>query len=124
MADPLADRPMRDSNGNELPDESGPSNLAPQQVDEALAALPGWEREGERLVRQIPVPRDSRDALQEGVWNVISDSSRIAMEGSGEQGLTIRLGAADGGLRPDDLETAARIDTVLSGSGTDHGTTN
>lgn len=118
MSDPLADRPIRDSNGNALPDEPGPTDLSDSQIDEALAALPGWQRSQGRLVRQIPVPDDSRGALEEGVRNVIHDESRLGLDDSGE-GLTILLGGGSGGVRPADIEAAARIDTVLSGSGTD-----
>jgi hypothetical protein len=115
----MSDRPLRDQHGNQLPDEPGNADLALDLVDQALAALPGWQRDGARLVRQIPVPRDSRDALQEGVRNVVEDDSRLALDDSGPEGLTISLGGPSGGVRAADLETAARIDTVLSGSGTD-----
>lgn len=36
--------------------------------------------------------------------------------------LAIRIGRDSRALRPADLETAARVDTVLSGSGRDAGT--
>lgn len=99
----------------------GPGDLRPEQVDEALAALPGWDRAGVVLVRKVPVPRDSRKALEEGVRNVVEDQSRLDLEVVDDDGLTIILGDGPSALRPTDLETAARIDTVLSGSGTDRG---
>jgi hypothetical protein len=120
MSDPLADRPVRDQHGTPLPDDPGPTDLQESQIDEALAALPGWRRAGTRVTRQIPVPRDSRAALEEGIANVVEDESRIVLDDSGE-GLTIVLGGGKGGVRPADLEAAARIDTVLSGSGIDRG---
>jgi hypothetical protein len=94
------------------------ADLNETQIDDALAALPGWHREGSRVARQIPVPRDSRGGLEEGVRNVIEDESRLELNES-DAGLTIVLGGGSGGVRPADLEAAARIDTVLSGSGTD-----
>jgi hypothetical protein len=96
------------------------SPLAPDQVNDALAALPGWTRRKATLVRQVPVAADSRAALREAVDNVVSDRG-LRLEDS-EQGLTITLGAGTDELTGADLEAAARIDSVLSGSATDHGT--
>jgi hypothetical protein len=113
-----ADRQLRDQHGNPLPDEAGPTDLNETQIEEALAALPGWHRDGARVVRAVPVPRDSREALQEGVRNAVGDPSRVDFNES-DAALTISLGGPSGGVRPEDLEAAARIDGVLSGSGTD-----
>ena len=98
-------------------------DLTHDEIDDALSALPGWHRDGSRVARQVPVPRDSREGLEEGVRNVIEDASRVEMIES-DAGLTIVLGGNEGGTQPADIEAAARIDTVLSGSGHDHGTTN
>ncbi|MBA3741851.1 hypothetical protein [Sporichthya sp.] len=118
----MSERPVRDQHGNPLPGTDEPLELRDDQVDEGLAALPGWERAGVVLKRAIPVPRDSRDALEEGVRNVVEDESRLEVQIVDDE-FTIILGNGPGALVPADLETAARIDTVLSGSGTDHGTT-
>jgi hypothetical protein len=119
----LAARVVRDPHGNPLPrGDAAPTALGPEQVDDALVALPGWHRSGASLLRTVPVARDSREALAEGVRGVVTDDSRLRLE-SGEDGLTIVLGEGPGDLCAADLETAARIDTVLSGSGRDHGTT-
>src|SRR3954452_22149371 len=106
----MTERPVRDQHGKELPDDAGPTDVNETQIEEALAALPGWHREGYRVARQIPVPRDSRDALEQGVRNVIADPSRLELNES-DAGLTIVLGGASGGVRPADIEAAARIDT-------------
>ena len=115
----MSDHAARDSAQH---DSDVPSELQDEQVDQALAALPGWERSGVMLVRHIPVPRDSREALEEGIRNVVEDESRIQMQVVDDEVFTISLGDGPNRLKPADLETAARIDTVLSGSGTDHGT--
>jgi hypothetical protein len=113
--------PVRDQHGNPLPDDDAPQTLSAAQVDEGLAALPGWERRGSALHRSVPVARDSVEALREGVRNVVHDQQRVRLAEEGD-GLTILLhGEPD--LTPADLETAARIDAVLSGSATDRGTT-
>lgn len=111
--------PARDQHGNELPNDGG-STLSVEQVEQALAALPGWAREGSDLVRRVPVPADSRDGLREGVLNVVDAESRLGFDDTADT-LAIRVGRDSRGLRPGDLETAARIDTVLSGSGQDSG---
>lgn len=115
----MNETPVRDLHGNELPTE-GTTTLSVEQVEQGLEALPGWSREGSDLVRRVPVPADSRDGLREGVRNVVSAQSRLGFDDEAEE-LAIRLGRDARGLRPDDLETAARIDTVLSGSGRDTG---
>ena len=96
------------------------NDLSHAEIEDALAALPGWHLEGSRVSRQVPVPRDSREALEEGVRNVVEDESRIEMIET-DAGLTIVLGGNEGGTQPADIEAAARIDTVLSGSGRDQG---
>jgi hypothetical protein len=113
--------PVRDQHGNPLPGEDDAQALSAAEVDDGLAALPGWERRGRALRRSVPVARDSVAALCEGVRNVVPDRQRLRLDEEGD-GLTIMLhGEAD--LTPADLETAARIDAVLSGSATDRGST-
>jgi hypothetical protein len=112
------ERPVRDQHGQPLP-AAGSGALSHEQIDEGLAALPGWDRRGSALLRHVPVARDSREALREGVRTVTSDRDRLRLE-DGRDGLTIAL-QGDPDLTAADLETAARIDTVLSGSGTDRG---
>jgi hypothetical protein len=114
------ERPVRDQHGQPLPDETDSQALSPAQVDEGLAALPGWNRRGSALLRHVPVARDSREALREGVRTVTTNADKLRLE-DGSDGLTIAL-QGDPELTAADLETAARIDTVLSGSGTDRGT--
>jgi hypothetical protein len=65
------------------------------------------------------VAPDSREALREGVRTVVPDQRRLRLEDDAD-GITIWL-QGDPTLSATDLETAARIDTVLSGSGTDRG---
>jgi pterin-4a-carbinolamine dehydratase len=67
--------------------------LDPAQVKTALAGLPGWQYEDGALVRGVSVTDDSRDGLIEALAHLSSD----------------------------DVELAARIDPVLSGSASDQG---
>lgn len=118
---PVRDQPVRDQHGHVLPGTGEePQAVGPEQVDDALAALPGWSRRGATLVRQIRVPADSVPGLCEGIRSVAGDPARLGFDESAD-GLTVLLGAGAGDLTAADLEAAARIDTVLSGSGTDRG---
>jgi pterin-4a-carbinolamine dehydratase len=113
------EHPVRDQHGHPLPEDGAAQMLSDHQIEEALVALPGWRHSGSALLRTVPVVRDSRDALAEGVRTVVPDQRQVRFD-DGADGVTIAL---LGGpyLTADDIETAARIDTVLSGSGTDRG---
>jgi hypothetical protein len=123
-----ASGPVRDQHGHPLPGTgsgNGTGNdahaLGPDQVDDALAALPGWRRQGSTLVRQVAVPADSRAGLREGVRRVVgAQADRLSFD-EGAEGLTVLLATGAGDITAADVEAAARIDTVLSGSGTDRG---
>ncbi|MGQ0625578.1 MAG: hypothetical protein ACT4PP_13135 [Sporichthyaceae bacterium] len=123
MNEPADRPPARDNHGHVLPQEtSAPVRpLADLAIDTGLAALPGWEHRDALLVRQVRVPADSRDGLIEGVRHAVGDDGRVAFVDEAEAVL-IRLGA-QGAVLPADLEAAARVDAVLSGSGRDTGTT-
>jgi hypothetical protein len=112
--------PVRDQHGNPLPGASDPEALSFGQIDDGLVALPGWERRGSTLHRLVPVARDSREALREGVRTVVSGQQRLRLEDEADALSIVLEGSPD--LTAADLEAAARIDTVLSGSGTDRGT--
>jgi hypothetical protein len=115
----MSERPVRDQHGNPLPTgEEVPDTVGAEQVDEALAWLPGWQRRGSTLVRPVPVSRESREILARAVRSVASDDTRLSVEPS-DEGLTIMLAAGPGEMKVLDLETAARIDTVIDGSDID-----
>lgn len=87
-------------------------------VDEALPGIPGWERRGDTLVRPVQVEEDSRDALREGI-HAVTDPSRCDLVELAD-GCAVVFEPADG-LTEEDIEAAARVDAVLSGSGSDTG---
>lgn len=118
---PGGDRPVRDQHGHPLPGQDAPVTLSAEQVDQGLLALPGWVREGDVLVRRVPVEPASREGLREGARKAAEPRPVGFAEEDG--GIAIRLGRGAGGIVPADLEAAARVDTVLSGSGTDRGST-
>lgn len=96
--------------------------LDPGQVKAALAGLQGWQYEDGALVRGVPVVDDSRQGLVEAV-------ARIAEQSKGKPEVHLQLDLvvllvgdpALGGITPDDVELAARIDQALVGSIPDRG---
>ena len=94
--------------------------LQPSQVRTALEGLPGWTEEGGALVRGVPVTDDSRQALIEAVANTSRESSAAAEVHVQSDVVVLRVGAA-AGVTPDDVELAARLDRVLTGSANDEG---
>lgn len=113
---------VRDQHGNPLPPATGePQVLGPDQVDDALVGLPGWERRGSTLFREFAVEPASVDALREGVRNAVGSECNAVVD-EAEDRVRILLGTDRGDLTSAHLEAAARVDTVLSGSGSDRGT--
>ena len=119
----MHERVVRDTHGNPLPGEGGePQSLGPEQVDDALVGLPGWERRGATLFREFGVEPASYDALREGVRNAVGTVCAAEVDEAGDR-MRILLGTEPGDLTSAHLEAAARVDSVLSGSGTDRGST-
>jgi hypothetical protein len=93
-------------------------HISNETVDEALPGIPGWERRGTTLLRFVEVEQDSRAPLREGI-HAVTDPERCDL-------VELPDGCAvvfdpPGGLTEEDVEAAARVDTVLSGSGSDTG---
>lgn len=117
----MRDQVVRDQHGNPLPGEGdGPRLLGPEQIDDALVGLPGWERRGATLFRELGVEPASFDALREGVRNAVGTDCSAEVDEADDR-MRILLGTEPGDLTSAHLEAAARVDTVLSGSGTDRG---
>jgi len=90
--------------------------LDDNDIDDALAALPGWRREGNKLVRDVPVEDDSRDNLERAIMTVADelDHHPVISEGDGELRLEVWT-HSDGGITAKDVELAGRIDQALTG---------
>lgn len=96
--------------------------LDPAQVRTVLAGLPGWQYEDGALVRGVPVTDDSRRGLIEALAHLSSDAAASPEVHVQPDLVVLRVGAPEAnGVTPDDVELAARIDQVLSGSASDEG---
>lgn len=94
------------------------------QIDTALEALPGWSYDGEALTRRAEVPADSQDAMVEALAQVADAMDHHPDISREPDSLVLRLWThSEDGVTSKDVDLAARIDQVLSGSATDTGTT-
>ena len=94
-----------------------PKLLTDEAIATALQALPGWERSGDRLVRTVEVRADSQDTLERSIAEVadaLDHHPGLRREGDAVH-LELWTHSA-GGVTDKDVELAARIDQVLSGS--------
>lgn len=96
--------------------------LTDEEIDTALAALEGWRREGDALLKDVPITPDSYGWLSEAVGNEgAAVGHHAGIERTGE-GIRFRLSTADaGGITDRDVELAAHIDQVLDGGALDRG---
>ena len=90
--------------------------LDPSDVDSALNNLPDWRHAGEFLVRVVPVDDSNKEMVQERVAQVETDPERCSFTDT-DTGMMIYLGDQGGeGISAHDIETAAKIDSVLAGA--------
>ena len=96
-----------------------PRPLADQEVESALAGLPGWAREYDALTRTFTFPSFS-DAM--GFVNRVADEAERADHHPdimiSYRRVTFRLSSHDaGGITQRDIRLAARIDALGEGAG-------
>ena len=97
--------------------------LNADEVKTALASLAGWSYDGQALVRRIEVPAESHPGLLESVGNVADELDHHPVIGHDGDVLLFRLWThSAGGVTTKDVELAARMDQILSGSARDSGT--
>jgi 4a-hydroxytetrahydrobiopterin dehydratase len=97
-----------------------PEVLDQDAIDTALGALPGWEYDGEAIVKRAAVPQDSQDALVRTVGVIADELDHHPVLTREADALTFRLWThSAGGVTAKDVDLAARIDQVLAGTGPD-----
>ncbi|MBA2767927.1 MAG: 4a-hydroxytetrahydrobiopterin dehydratase [Sporichthyaceae bacterium] len=96
--------------------------LSRDDIDTALAALPGWSCEDDKLVKRARVALDSQDGLVEAVSQVADAMDHHPVVSRDNDSVTFRLWThSAGGVTAKDIDLAARIDRELSGAGRDEG---
>jgi 4a-hydroxytetrahydrobiopterin dehydratase len=84
-------------------------------IDDAVAALPGWERQGEQLVRRVPSADEGQDNLVRAVMKVADELDHHPVIQRAPDELCFRLWTHSvGRITRRDVELAARIDQTLS----------
>lgn len=87
------------------------------EIDTALAALPGWRRNDNTLVKDVEVTDDAVDNLTGAIATVADELNHHPDVSRHGDGLRLTLWShSDGGVTAKDVELAARIDQVLAGS--------
>ncbi len=93
-----------------------PSLLDSDTIATALEALPGWQATSGQLVRTVHVPAGT-DALLRSVRQITDEQDHPADIDIDGEAVTFRLSTSSaGGISDLDVDLAARIDQVLSGS--------
>jgi 4a-hydroxytetrahydrobiopterin dehydratase len=91
--------------------------LDQDRVDGALASLPGWQYDDNKLVKRVPVADDSQDQLEKAVMEVADELNHHPEVERGPGELRFQLWThSAGGVTQKDVELAARIDDTLSRS--------
>ena len=92
--------------------------LTDDEVRTALEALPGWSGDTQRLTRTVPVEQDQLDSLEGSITAVGDSVDHHADLERSDDGLHISLTThSAGGVTAKDVDLAARLDRVFSGSG-------
>jgi 4a-hydroxytetrahydrobiopterin dehydratase len=86
-------------------------------ITTALASLAGWERVADTLVKEVEVDDDAADNLEGAVAKAADELNHHPQvdRSSGVTRFTLWT-HSDGGVTDKDVELAARIDQVLSGT--------
>ncbi len=90
--------------------------MDPKDIEQALAALPGWEYHDGKLVRSVQVAADAQDNLERAVMQVADELNHhpVVERGDGELRLQVWTHSA-GGVTAKDVELAGRLDQALTG---------
>ena len=91
--------------------------LSQEEVAVALEALPGWSGSPSRLERTVPVQEIDYEELEQGVAAIGDEMGHHAVTEHAPEGMRLLLWThVDGGVTARDVELAARLDRLFSGS--------
>lgn len=88
--------------------------LSDEEIDAALATLPGWSRQGDRLVRDVPVADDAAERLTADILRVADEMDHHPVVERTATGLRLLVWSHDsGGITRRDPRLAARLAPLL-----------
>jgi 4a-hydroxytetrahydrobiopterin dehydratase len=97
-----------------------PEPLSEQQTDEALAALPGWRREGEGIARDYSfdghLPAAAMVLHVSAIQEELNHHSEMRL-GYNTVALTVTTHSAGGKVTDKDLTLARRVEEIAPGHG-------
>jgi 4a-hydroxytetrahydrobiopterin dehydratase len=87
-------------------------------IDDALVALPSWQRVDNTIVRDVPVADEAADTLEAAVAQAADELNHhpVVDRTAGSVRFTVWTHSA-GGVTSKDIALAARIDEVIAGAG-------
>ncbi|MFR9676580.1 4a-hydroxytetrahydrobiopterin dehydratase [Streptomyces sp. TR06-5] len=97
-----------------------PEPLSPQQLDEALAELPGWQADGDHLSRTYSLPRHTAVAAMAVHVATLQDELNHHSEmtlGYRSLGITMNTHSVGGRITELDTTLARRIAGIAAGHG-------
>ena len=90
--------------------------MTQRDIEDALASLPGWRYDDNKLVRDVPVESASQDNLERAVMEVAEELDHHPTIERTDAAMRFLLWThSAGGVTAKDVELAARIDQTLSG---------
>jgi len=94
--------------------QRGPDQAA---IDDAVAALPEWSRDGNQLVRRVPIAQEDQDNLERAVMKVADEMDHHPVIDREPDAMRFRLWTHTvERVTKRDIELAARIDQALTGT--------
>jgi pterin-4a-carbinolamine dehydratase/uncharacterized protein (DUF2267 family) len=92
----------------------GPTELTPEEVQRALARLPGWTGDDKRLRRTVRLPPGEDAEIREQIANVEREMNHHSVVEEGPDGTTFVLWTHHRGVVTDlDVELARRISEII-----------
>lgn len=92
------------------------------EISRALASLPEWRHENGGLIRDVTVAADTRDLLVRDLTAVADEQGgKLALETTPEGVRLLIATRASATVDSKDIELAAALDQVLSGTARHHG---
>jgi 4a-hydroxytetrahydrobiopterin dehydratase len=97
------------------------TRLSDGEVNDALARMPEWHGDTERIERTVTVSAGAADALRVEVMSAADAMNHHPVIDVTDEAMTFKVWThSEGGITNKDLELAARIDELVAGQAHEH----